>query len=540
MSVSLPAAVPRKTFADVRAALLERREIALLDVREEDPHARAHPLFAANLPLSRLELEVYARLPRRDAAIVTLDDGEGYAERAARRLSALGYNDVAVLAGGVSGWQAAGGELFCDVNVPSKAFGELVDATRNTPALEAEAVKKLLDAQADMVVLDVRRFDEYQTMSIPTAINVPGAELALRASTLAPRHETMIIVNCAGRTRGIIGAQSLVNAGLPNPVFALKNGTIGWTLAGQALEHGQTRRFGPVAESARRQAAARAKRLAERAGVQWTSLAEIEAWKSQDGRTTFFFDVRDPEEYAAGHLPGFRSVPGGQLAQETEMIAPTRGARMVLFDDDGARANMTASWLAQMDWEVYTLTLADTAALTEHGHWQAPLPPTPDTPRVHPVTLADWLDSADPPAVIDLTAYANYRRGHIPGAWFALRAGLAEALEKIPRASRHVLTCASSQLARFAFAELAAMTSGEVFVLEGGSNAWKAANLPLEQTERLASEPLDRYRRPYEGTDNSAAAMQAYLDWESGLVAQLERDGTHHFRVIQASAGGKR
>ena len=78
-------------------------------------------------------------------------------------------------------------------------------------------------------------------MSIPTGISVPGAELVLRARELAPRPETTLIVNCAGRTRSIIGTQSLVNAGIPNPVYALRNGTIGWTLAGQELEHGRSR-----------------------------------------------------------------------------------------------------------------------------------------------------------------------------------------------------------------------------------------------------------------------------------------------------------
>ena len=43
----------------------------------------------------------------------------------------------------------------------------------------------------------------------------------------------------------------------------------------------------------------------------------------------------------------------------------------------------------------------------------------------------------------------------------------------------------------------------------------------------------DRYRRPYEGTDNPREAMQGYLDWEFGLIAQLERDGTHGFRVLK-------
>jgi rhodanese-related sulfurtransferase len=521
-------------YEAIRAALLARREIALLDVREESPHAQAHPLFAAHLSLSRLELEAYAKLPRRDVPIVALDNGEGLAERAARKLIELGYSDVCVLEGGIEGWRAAGGELFRDVNAPSKAFGELLDATLHTPSLSAEDVKALLDAGADAIVLDVRRFDEYQTMSLPGAINVPGAELVLRAPELAPDPRTRIIVNCAGRTRSIVGAQSLLNAGIPNPVAALRNGAIGWTLAGfgPSLEHSQTRRFGPVSEAARAKAAARAQALAERAGVRRATFADIDPWRAQNGRTTYFIDVRDPAEYLAGHLPGFRSVPGGQLVQETEMTAAVRGARIVLADDDGVRANMTASWLAQMAWEVYALTPPEPAAWTETGPWQAPLPPVPETRRVSPQTLREWLDAPDAPMLIDLTAHADYRRGHIPGAWYALRAQYREALARLPKASRYVLTCLSGLLAYYSQAEFAALVDHEVYALDGGTQAWSAAGLPLETEERLASPPLDRYRRPYEGVGNSLKAMQAYLDWEFGLVEQLKRDGTHHFRVI--------
>jgi rhodanese-related sulfurtransferase len=233
-----------RSFEDVRRALLERREIALLDVREEDPHARSHPLFAANLPLSKLELEVPLRLPRRSVPIVVFDDGEGLAERAASRFVELGYTDVTLLAGGLRGWAEAGGELFQDVNAPSKAFGELVESERHTPSLEAPQVQALLDDDANVVVLDARRFDEYQTMNIPGSVSVPGAELVLRARQLAPDPSTQIVVNCAGRTRSIIGAQSLINAGVPNPVAALRNGTIGWTLAGQAALRSGHRSFG--------------------------------------------------------------------------------------------------------------------------------------------------------------------------------------------------------------------------------------------------------------------------------------------------------
>ncbi|KPA93840.1 rhodanese-like domain-containing protein, partial [Pseudomonas asplenii] len=247
-------------YQDIRQALLARQELALLDVREEAPFAESHPLFAANIPLSKLELEAYARIPRGDTPVTLYDNGEGLAQRAAAVLHELGYSDVALLEGDLAGWQQAGGELFKDVNVPSKAFGELVESERHTPSLAAEEVQALLDAEADLVILDARRFDEYQTMSIPGGISVPGAELVLRVAELAPDPQTRVIVNCAGRTRSIIGTQSLVNAGIPNPVAALRNGTIGWTLAGQALEHGQARRFADVGEDNRHaaQKAARA------------------------------------------------------------------------------------------------------------------------------------------------------------------------------------------------------------------------------------------------------------------------------------------
>ncbi len=533
--VAVAAPLAYATYEEVRAALLARQEIALLDVREEDPHAQAHPLFAANSPFGRLELDAPAKLPRRDVPIVTIDDGEGLAERAAQRLLALGYEDVKVFAGGVRGWAGAGGELFRDVNVPSKAFGELVEAERHTPSLSAEEVKALIDAQADIVIVDARRFDEYQVMSIPGGTSVPGAELALRVPLLAPNPSTRVIVNCAGRTRSLIGTQSLINVGLPNPVAALRNGTIGWTLAGQALEHGQARRFPAALPDDHADIVARARELAQRAGVREARLAEVDSWCTQHERTTYFFDVRMPEEYEAGHLPGFRSVPGGQLVQETEMYAPVRGARIVLVDDDGVRARMTASWLAQMAWEVWVLVEVPRSAFSERGAWRAPRPAAPAHARISVAELQQRLaEGAHDLAILDFTTSANYRKAHIPGAWFVLRSQLAQALQQIPPVPSYVLTCASSALAEYAAAEVAALVDGaEVFVLDGGNAAWLAAGGAHETGEtRLASPTIDRYRRPYEGTDNPREAMQAYLDWEFGLVEQLGRDGTHGFKVL--------
>ena len=524
-----------KNYSFVRNKLLNKEEIAFLDVREEDPHAQEHPLFAANLPLSRIELDAYGKLPKKNVPIVTLDDGEGLAELAAQRLAALGYSDVSVFEDGVQGWKASGGELFRDVNVPSKSFGELVESKRHTPSLSAQEVKKLIEDKEDVVVGDVRRFDEYNTMSIPTGISVPGAELVLRLPELAPNPKTKIIVNCAGRTRSIIGTQSLINAGIPNEVNALRNGTIGWTLAGQVLDKGQSRQFKEVSESTTTEAAARARSVADQAYVKRVRLADIEPWKSQSDRTTYFFDTRTPEEFEAGHLPGFRSVPGGQLVQETEMVAPVRGARIVLTDPSGGgvRANMPASWLAQMAWDVCVLDDVQSSDLTEQGSWKAPLPALPTVPTVDAITVSNWLKTDSNTIAVDFSTHANYVKGHIPGSWYALRSQLADAIKTLPQVDRYVLTSSPAELSLFVAPEFQELTKAEVFALEGGNSAWAAAGLEMEKgPSHLASPPLDRYKRPYEGTSVDPAAMQAYLDWEFGLVAQLGKDGTHHFWVL--------
>src|SRR5262245_7418928 len=404
------------TPQQIRTLLLLREEIALLDLRHEAEFATGHPLFAANMAASRIALEAETRLPRKDVRVVVYDNGEGLVPAARETFARLGYGNVRELAGGLQGWRDAGYELFADVNSYAKAFGELVESRRHTPSLPAGDVAALISSGADIAILDVRRFDEYATMNIPGSVSVPGAELVLRAGQAAPDPATTIVVNCAGRTRSIIGTQSLINAGVPNKVVALRNGTIGWTLAKHELEHGAGRR-GAIGTF--EGAAANARDVAYRAGVRHIDMQDFAALAAQTHRTLFRFDVRDAEEYEAGHLRGFRHYAGGQLVQEIDMAAPVRGARIVLSDDKHIRADMTASWLAQMGFEV-----------------------------------------------------------------FVLDGGYDRELEK------------------------------------GEPAAWAKPGT------------ANRHRRTYEGTSVSEAKMQAYLDWEFGLVEQLRRDGTHGFFVI--------
>jgi rhodanese-related sulfurtransferase len=515
--------------ANVKAMLADGGELAILDLREELTFSEGHLLWARSLPLSRLELHIARLVPRRSTRIVLCDGDDGLAVRGAEVLERYGYGNLLVLAGGVEGWKQAGFELFSGVHVPSKAFGEFVEHDSGTPSIDPQELDRLMRRGTDMVVLDSRPQDEYVRMTIPNAINVPGAELVLRMHDIAPSPDTLVVVNCAGRTRSIIGAQSLINAGVPNKVVALRNGTMGWNLAGFDCEHGQTRRAPSVSQQGFERAKEAAQRVAQRYGVQRTDDSTLERWRSEQlERTLYIFDVRDPPEYAAGHVAGAISAPGGQLVQATDLWIGTLGARIVLVDDKEVRAVMTGSWLRQMGMtDVYVLV----AHGEETGFPAAPvlgLGTRPDL-AITPGALADLL-ARDQATVIDLSLSRNYRAGHIPGAWFAIRAQMQQALALIPARGTLVLTSEDGLLAEVAAPETTALAGRPVRYLTGGNRAWHADGHALvTQDPRMASAPGDAWLKPYERPGDPTQAMKDYLAWEIDLLDRLDRDGTTNF-----------
>ncbi|WP_421994229.1 rhodanese-like domain-containing protein [Reyranella sp.] len=546
---------PLLSAAAVKAMLKAGEVFAFLDVREEGEFAQqGHPLFATPLPLSRLEPRALALLPDPHTRIVLMDSGEpavdpqweGRANRAAARLSQLGYTNVAVMAGGLAAWRAAGYEVFTGVNVPSKAFGEVVEHENDTPRIDAADLQKLVDDGTDLVILDSRPMPEFNNMSIPGGIDCPGAELVYRVKDLAPRPETLVVVNCAGRTRSIIGAQSLINAGLPNKVIALKNGTMGWHLAGLQVARGETRSFGPQGPEAATFARAAANRLGERMNIAHIDKAGLEALAADRlarGVPVHRLDVRDPAEYAAGHLKGFRHAAGGQLVQATDQYVGTRNAAIVLHDNDGVRATLTAHWLMQMGWkDVHILDHAPAAGeLTTAA--EPRFPAGFALPAVAEIAAAELNAGLAGTLVVDLDTSLRYRDGHVPGAWFAVRAGLArtlpEMLAKQPQATRIVLVSPDGEIATLAAPEAEAAAGGRpVAVLKGGLKAWREAGLALETGHvRMADPPTDVWYRPYDFRDTKVKvedAMRQYLEWEVDLVPQVARDGDAAFSVLKA------
>jgi len=512
------------------------RELAILDAREDGEFGRSHLFWANPCPLSRAELRVRAILPRKSVRICCVDGGEGgLAERLAAYLEGIGCTDVSVLAGGTPAWKAAGYVLFSGVNVPSKAFGEWVEHHYQTPSVDPVELRAMMEAGADMVILDSRPMEEFQRMSIPGAIDVPGGELVYRIGEIAPRPETTIVVNCAGRTRSIMGAESLRSAGVPNRVVALRNGTMGWELAGFACDRGKTASYPRGTPQSLPVALERTKGFAEKWGVRTVTRAELPALLGDASRTTYLLDVRDPAEYAAGHLPGSRSAPGGQLVQATDQWVAVRGARIVLVDDTGVRARMTGGWLRQLGgWEVHVLTDGLTGRL-EEGAWQ---PDCPEAEAIRPETVTPQDLSAllaDGRAqVVQLSRSLDFREGHIPGALWGVRTRLARLAPRLAGDRPVVVAAPEEAVARLAVPELQKLVGTPVRMLAGGIAGWKAAGLPLASDRRNPEDAdcIDVYLRPYDRNDGVEEAMREYLSWEIDLVNEVARDGDARFGMV--------
>ncbi len=518
------------TARQARSMLHDGGEIALLDVREAGQFGESHLLFATPLPYSRLELDIGALAPRNSVRIVLCDDGLlGVAAQAARRLEAQGYTEVSVLEGGTAGWTAAGYTLYKGVNVPSKLFGELVEHACHTPRVTAQELVRMRAAGEDFVILDGRPLAEYRKMNIPGGICCPNAELPYRLASIVGNPRTRIVVNCAGRTRSIIGAQTLINFGVRNPVVALENGTQGWVLADFELERGASRKYPDEVHAAvlpTLQASAR--RLMKRFAVRSASAAEVRRWLHEADRTNYLCDVRTPEEFAAGSIPGAVHAPGGQLIQATDQWVGVRGSRIVLIDGgENIRAPVVASWLQQLGYESWVLEGGVRSGL----EGSPPIkPPLPSLPGISAGDLKQALD-AGRCAVLDLGASKDFRKDHVPGSRWSTRARVTADARKERRSI--VLVAGDPDVARLAAVDLIEAGVKDLKLLDGGLPAWTLGGYATVSSpaDPPDAECVDHLFFVHDRHAGNREAMRQYLSWETGLISQLDEQDKALFRI---------
>lgn len=528
------------TAAHLKAALHDGGEIALLDVREHGQYGWSHLFYAVPLPYSRLELDIERLVPNKAARVVVYDDGlSTVAARAAARARAIGYRNVLVLDGGVAAWAAAGYELFAGVNVVSKTFGEVVEHELDTPSISAEELQAALARGEDLVVVDGRPVDEYRKMNIPGAICCPNGELVHRIRSIAPDPKTRIVVNCAGRTRSIIGAQTLRDVGVPNPVVALRNGTQGWRLAGFDLEHGSDRLY-PEAVDGNDEAADWLVGFAAVNGITFISPEVAGAWLRDASRTTYLLDVRTPEEYELHHAPGALHAPGGQLIQASDQWLGVRNARVVLTCDTGIRSAVVANWLKRMGWDVAVLEGGRSGwgriGASGLGHEEA-AGRLPALVVLRPAEIAAMqADGGAPVALIDLRPGMAFRKGHVEGARWAIRPRLAAAVADLAADARIVLIAADPRIARCAAIDLAGLGRKVAGLATADAAGWTAAGFDMVATPDEPSEAdcIDFLFFVHDRHDGNLEAARRYLAWETGLLAKLDDRERAGFAIIGA------
>lgn len=505
-------------------------EFALLDAREVGKFGECHLLLASCLSLSRLEERARRLVPNQDVEIVVMDDGSGdIASHAAHLLAQEGYGNTSILAGGIAAWADAGLPVYSGVNVFSKAFGEYVYEVAETPDIQPVELKKWIHEHRDVVLIDCRPFEEFKRMNIPGSICVPGVELSRTILDLAPDSSIPVVVNCAGRTRSIVATQSVLNLGMERDVFALRNGTMGWLLAGFELEHGQSRRGTGPSASACEHARRAAKAMRERYGIATIDASSVEKWSKQF--STYVFDVRTSEEFRDAHIAGSQHVPGGQLVQTLDEWIAVRNAHIVLADDDGTRATMTASWLKQMGFEHVAVIFG--GAFKEATGRKC----LEGAERAAPESAASLIGAGDArqlthalqrTVVVDYSTSSEFRKQHINGAYWALRR-YDERVPGVCGAAEHVIVVGHDKLHTLTAAEeLAARVSCPVSVLDCEASTWAESGLDVASGEgRMLSAPIDVWRMPWEfDTEGEReAAMNAYLTWEVALTEQLSKDG---------------
>ena len=518
---------------DLHALLQGKSKFALIDIREPGEYNSTHIADSSLIPRKELEFRIDVSAPAKGEHLVICDDDGRRADLAAATLEGMGFSNVSVLDRGINQWATEGFPTEWGSNVISKDFGERMEVEHHVPEIEATELHERIERGDKLVILDTRTPEEYQRFCIPGGRSVPGGELALRVTDITKGldKDTTIIVNCAGRTRSVIGTRVLQRMGLTN-IFGLKNGTAGWLLAGYDLETGGDRLDLPEPSLGGLAAAETyAARLAEEDGVRYLEVDAVQTMLDErEQKTCYFVDVRTTEEYTKGHIPGFRWFPGGQVVQRSDDVLVVKNCPVVFCCDGRARATFIASWYRQFGFEeVFAVDGGSTAWATSGRRLEtgpvegSPLGLEEARAQVKLVSPRE-LDSAKPASVIFVESSSDFSNGHVPGARWVPRGSLELQVGDIApdKGAAIAVTCNNGQNAVLAGATLEAMGYRNVSVLDGGMAAWRQAGLGVEQgLSGVMRAPTDVL---VSGPDRNFADAMNYLRWETALGDKYAAD----------------
>ena len=521
----------------LQALLASDTLYACIDVRERGEFARAQ--IAGTSPVNRGALEI--RLPvmvpdRRVPVVLCCDDGRR-STMAAETLASMGYTDIRTLAGGLDEWQRQGLPVRSGWGVHGKEYGERVAHGGNVTHLSAVELAGRRRGGEDVVVVDVRTREEYLRGHVPETYHIPGGNLLVDAPRLPLAEDTTLVVSCAGRTRGILGAQLLYDNGFTN-VYALENGVMGWFLAGGDIATGPgkevPRPVSPGRSTRIREATdalASHERIRRRARDDFRAVYE-------SGETVYLLDVRLPEEYETGHIPGSVSLPLGQMALAHENFLAVRAAPVFVVSDDDPRPVWAASLLRNLGFRNVAILDGGVREWANAGHALDEGVPEPAVFGLEKARdQATLIDAAALRAHIESSALAldvrsigEYGFAHIPGTrWLPrgrleLDVGRTAPDKTLPLA----LVCDNGVRSTLAAGTLRQLGYGDVRVLAGGTRSWESGGGVLEDGLEGTGVSTEDAQADFGHSVWAGALgktredMERYLSWEIDLVKDEE------------------
>jgi rhodanese-related sulfurtransferase len=157
-----------------------------------------------------------ARVVPRDAELIVVAASDGYEQEAAALLASVGLEIRGFLSGGMTSWRSEERPV------------ERIEVA------DPEALAERMEADPDVVVLDVRDRDEYEAGHIPGSVHIPYAELADRLGEV-PAGRTVATV-CSGGKRSGLAASILQRKGI-GPLLHVAHGGVGtWRRLGRPIE----------------------------------------------------------------------------------------------------------------------------------------------------------------------------------------------------------------------------------------------------------------------------------------------------------------
>ncbi|EKN70653.1 Rhodanese-like protein [Neobacillus bataviensis LMG 21833] len=523
-----------KVTQDMVLKLIKSKDIlySLIDVRERTEYNKKQILFAINIPKSQVEFRISKLVPVKDTQIILYDNDESRSTLVAKTLGELGYTNVDILKGGLNQWEGHNEYLINGVNVPSKAFAEIVYEEEHVPDIEAHKLyERMQKGENDFTVIEIRPREEVNiTGSIPGAINITGVDIIHSIHDYVD-NEKDLIITCAGRTRGIIGTQILRKMGFQN-VYNLRNGTMGWLLANQELDDNI-----PLVKLSCKSNSSKLdsfiNQVIDENNIELISLDCYQDLRNaSDHQTLFEIDVRTPLEYEEGHIPGTYKLPGGQVIQATDDHIGVRNGNIVLISNSRHRAVITAYWLKESGYpKVMVLDggielWKNSNLPIEKGEVQDDVPLGYNTSykkgnRIVASELKERLESDSKLIVIDIDTSKGYQKGHIPNSLWLSRSWLEFNIREVAKESDMViLTDRNGYSSTLSAKTLKELGYEDVYVLEGGKKAWSEAGYTFENGKKgIIKEPDDIAYHPYEISEK---AMIDYLEWEIGLEEQFK------------------